>query len=197
MEFRDEFVSRLREANVNDGPDVFTAHSTPAPRSGIPRVYRRTEAAPPRGWGYWLLLFAVAVLAYGVGSLTHATAIPSHKPNQAAGEPPAEVVTVTVTKEVTVTKTVPGLPKECSDALQLAVEMEQESGPIIDSGGQTTDILKEARIAIAERDQKKLNSLGTQVNGLQNKMSGSTAKMLDLQSRFAAKLKDCNRVLGR
>lgn len=199
MRFRDEFLSRLRKSNYNDGPDIFpmgsTASYTAPPRK--PTVYKRTDVAPQRGYGYWLLLIAVAALAYGIGSWTHSTAIPERGPSQAAGETPADIVTVEVTKEVTVTKKVPSLPKECSDALQLAAEMEQASGPIVDSGGNMTDLLKQARIAIAEKNYKKLNEIGTQVNALQNKTSGSTTKLLDLQGSLAKKLQDCNHALGR
>lgn len=199
MGFSNEFLSRLRKANHNDGPDLFpmgsTASYTAPPRK--PTVYHKSDIAPARGYGYWLLLIAVAALAYGIGSWTHSTAIPERGPSQAAGETPADVVTVEVTKEVTVTKAVPTLPKECSDALQLAAEMEQVSGPIINSGDNMTDLLKQARIAITERDYKKLNEIGTKVNTLQNKTSGSTAKLLDLQGNLAAKLQDCNHVLGR
>lgn len=200
MGFRDEFLSRLRKANHNDGPDIFpmsskSSYTTPPPRKST--VYHRTDVAPPRGYGYWLLLLAVAAFAYGIGGWTHSTAIPPHGPNQAAGETPADVVTVEVTKEVTVTKQVPALPKECSDALQLAAEIEKASAPVINSGDRTTDLLKQARIAITEKNHQKLNDIGTQVNSMQNQTSGATASLLDLQSRLAVKLQDCNHALGR
>jgi hypothetical protein len=214
VEDRDDFMSRFREANRNDGPDIFpTSHSraTPmgststytapprpaSPVSAAPRVYRVGEDAPARGWGYWFLLAAVAVIAYGIGSLSHATAIPDHKPNQAAGEHPVDPVTVTVTKEVVVTKAVPQMPQACTDALAIATELAGTADPVINSGGRMEDLLKQARIAVAEKNTTKLNDIGTQLNTLENKTSGATQHLLDLQSRLAGKLKECNQDLGR
>jgi hypothetical protein len=211
MTFRNEFMRRFREANRNDGPDIFPSESrratpmgrttsyTAPPRPSVPRVYRRGEAAPPRGYGYWLLLAAVAVIAYGIGGWTHATAIPDHRANPATGELPADTVTVavTVTKEVTVTKAVPQVPQACTDALAIATEMAATADPVINSGSRTEDLLKAARIAVAEKDTKKLNDIGTQLNTLENKTSGATQHLLDLQTRLAGKLKECNQVLGR
>lgn len=160
------------------------------------RTCQRGEAAPVRGWSYWFLLAAVALVAYGIGSWTHATAIPEHRA-AVPGATPVDTVTVTVTKEVTVTKTVPQMPKDCVDALQLATELAGSADPILNAGGQATDILKKARIAITEKDHAKLNQLGSQLNELDNKTSGATERFLDLQKRLAGALQNCNHALGR
>lgn len=201
-----EFLSRLKSANAEEGPDVFgPARPTenrarhPAPPgskiSPVPATYDRRQVGPPRGWGYWLLLIAVALFAYGVGSWTHSTDIPERRTSPALGDAPVQTVTVTVTKEVT--KAVPQMPQACTEALQLAIDLSKETPTIINSGGRTTDLLKEARIAITEQNHQKLNSIGTQINTLKNNTSASTQHILELQDRFAAKLNDCNHALGR
>ena len=198
MGFRDDFAARFREANQHRGPDIFPPHnqSRRTRPMGRGRARQRSESTSIRGWGYWFLLVAVAVIAYGCGGWTHATAIPEHR-SAVPGEVPTDTVTVTVTKEVTVTKAVPQLPKDCADALQLATELAGSADPILNAGGKTSDILMQARIAITEKDHAKLNQLGSQLNDLDNKTSGATDRFLDLQKRLAGALQNCNHALGR
>lgn len=200
MNFDSDFLSRLKSANAEKGPDVFSPtrpkkSKTAKPAQSTPVTYDSRKVGPPRGWGYWLLLAAVALFAYGFGSLTHSTSIPERRPNQALGDEPVQTVTVTITKEVT--KAVPQMPPACTDAIQLAIDLSKETPTVINSGGRTTELLKEARIAITEQNHQKLNAIGTQVNALKNSTSASTQYLLELQDRFVSKLNDCNHALGR
>lgn len=183
---KDDFLDSLRRGNRNTAAKIFPEDES--------HPEKRRPFLP------WFVIAAVAIFFYGLGSWTHTSDIPDHRAETAPTEiVPAETVTVTVTvtKEVTVTKTVPAMPKDCTDALQIAIDLEKYTPTIINEGGRATDILKEARIAIVEKDHQKLNALGTRVNNMTNEASAATSNLQQLQDRLVAKLADCNHVLGR
>jgi len=105
---------------------------------------------------------------------------------------PAPTITVTEhTKEI-IHDSTPTVPDSCKEALDLVGEMTPYFETVLGSSGKISDMLSQARIAIASGDHAALIKASNINNTLANDNAKSNNELMDMLSRYKEAMYQCN-----
>lgn len=104
---------------------------------------------------------------------------------------PAPTVTITEHEKEVIHDTTPSIPASCRETLDLIARMTPHLESVLGSSGKISDILSQARVAIASQDHKALIDAGNKNNQLSNAIAGDRGELEDLIAQYQDSVKQC------
>lgn len=137
-------------------------------------------------------LLGTSVVMVGALIVGAAVGQASHPPSPNKPEPVTKwrtKYTEATPSPVTITA---DFPQSCKDALSLSVAISKNAAALADSATPMMDALKDASVAVAQRDKLKMNAAAQKINTLNSGTLTAKRDYADLLPKFSAASKQCS-----